>query len=197
MEIGVLLLGILSVSESDTVTIKKAAPARPQRSTSVMAIFILVLFIFSLLAPPRSSAALPAHPSYDGAAQYCGLNTGEVAAPERREVYDGGRIIDISHRFHEGMPSFGSGEGVGQFLWLQESMKNGSKWNGSVVKLHVHTGTHVDAPGHYFRHYFEAGYDVDTLDLSVLNGKANKFSLSVSSIRLLFGYLMATSSVCH
>ncbi|CAA7407117.1 unnamed protein product [Spirodela intermedia] len=134
-----------------------------------MAVLIL---LFSLLPLPSSSAASSAHPSYDGATQFCSLAAGEVAAPERREVYDGGRIIDISHRFHESMPSFESDEGVGQFLWLPESMKNGSKANGSVVKLHVHTGTHVDAPGHFFQHYFEAGYDVDTLDLSVLNGPA-------------------------
>jgi hypothetical protein len=30
--------------------------------------------------------------------------------------------------------------------------------------------THVDAPGHYHDHYFDAGFDVDTLDLEVLNG---------------------------
>ncbi|MEI4872710.1 cyclase family protein, partial [Klebsiella pneumoniae] len=36
----------------------------------------------------------------------------------------------------------------------------------------THTGTHVDAPGHVFDHYFDAGFDVDTLDLAVLNGPA-------------------------
>ncbi|RZC65210.1 hypothetical protein C5167_008900 [Papaver somniferum] len=38
------------------------------------------------------------------------------------------------------------------------------------MKLPTHTGTHVDAPGHIFDHYFDAGFDVDTLDLEVLNG---------------------------
>ncbi|KAG6588686.1 Cyclase-like protein 2, partial [Cucurbita argyrosperma subsp. sororia] len=38
------------------------------------------------------------------------------------------------------------------------------------MKLPAHTGTHVDAPGHVFDHYFDAGFDVDTLDLGVLNG---------------------------
>ncbi|MEI4850586.1 cyclase family protein, partial [Klebsiella pneumoniae] len=33
-------------------------------------------------------------------------------------------------------------------------------------------GTHVDAPGHMFADYFDAGFDVDTLDLEVLNGPA-------------------------
>jgi kynurenine formamidase len=49
-------------------------------------------------------------------------------------------------------------------------MKNGSSANISEMKLITHTGTHVDAPGHYHDHYFDAGFDVDTLDLAVLNG---------------------------
>ncbi|MCL7039034.1 hypothetical protein MKW94_011797, partial [Papaver nudicaule] len=51
-------------------------------------------------------------------------------------------------------------------------MKNGTLFNVSELKLQVHTGTHVDAPGHYYDHYFDAGFDVDTLDLDVLNGPA-------------------------
>ncbi|KAL7119024.1 hypothetical protein ACP275_02G037200 [Erythranthe tilingii] len=92
--------------------------------------------------------------------------------PVRREVYGGGRIIDISHRYHSEMPSWESDGGVGQLLWLPKSMKNGSLANNSEMKLPTHTGTHVDAPGHVFDHYFDAGFDVDTLDLEVLNGPA-------------------------
>ncbi|KAG6652495.1 hypothetical protein CIPAW_05G010200 [Carya illinoinensis] len=40
------------------------------------------------------------------------------------------------------------------------------------MKLPTHTGTHVDSPGHFFDHYLDAGFDVDTLDLEVLNGLA-------------------------
>ncbi|MED6217761.1 Cyclase-like protein 2 [Stylosanthes scabra] len=83
-----------------------------------------------------------------------------------------GRIFDISHRYVPEMPSWESSEGVGQFVWLQQSMKNGSISNGSLMKLPTHTGTHVDAPGHVFDHYFHAGFDVDTLDLQLLNGPA-------------------------
>ncbi|KAK9163822.1 hypothetical protein Syun_004724 [Stephania yunnanensis] len=89
--------------------------------------------------------------------------------PIRREVYGDGRILDISHRYREDMPSWGKEEGLGQFLWLPLSMKNGSLANNSEMKLPSHTGTHVDAPGHVFDHYFNAGFDVDTLDLEVLN----------------------------
>ncbi|KAG5581477.1 hypothetical protein H5410_052104 [Solanum commersonii] len=69
------------------------------------------------------------------------------------------------------MPSYGSEEGLGQFLWLPNSMKNGSLANNSVMKLPTHTGTHIDAPGHVFDHYYDAGFDVDTLDLEVLNAE--------------------------
>lgn len=73
------------------------------------------------------------------------------------------------------MPSWESVDGVGQFLWLRKSIKNGSLANNSEMKLPTHTGTHVDAPGHVFDHYFDAGFDVDTLDLDVLNGSCILF----------------------
>ena len=60
---------------------------------------------------------------------------------------------------------------LGQFLRLPVSMKNGSFCNISEMKFTTHTGTHVDAPGHFFDHYFDAGFDVDSLDLDVLNGQ--------------------------
>ncbi|KAL6211281.1 hypothetical protein ACLB2K_016508 [Fragaria x ananassa] len=72
------------------------------------------------------------------------------------------------------MPAFDSVDGIGQFLWLPNSMKNGSIANNSEMKLPAHTGTHVDAPGHVFDHYFDAGFDVDTLDLDVLNDSRQK-----------------------
>ena len=77
------------------------------------------------------------------------------------------------------MPSWESVDGVGQFLWLPKSMKNGSLANNSEMKLPTHTGTHVDAPGHVFDHYFDAGFDVDTLDLDVLNGSCILFTVLV------------------
>lgn len=124
----------------------------------------LALFPF---AAATSDAAYP--PPY-------GLDQSWTAAddlvPVRREVYGGGRIIDISHRYHPDMPSWESPHGLGNFLRLAGSMKNGSVANFSEMKLPTHTGTHVDAPGHVFDHYYDAGFDVDTLDLDVLNGHA-------------------------
>lgn len=90
--------------------------------------------------------------------------------PMRREVHGDGRILDITHRYTKDMPFWLSSNGIGQFLWLPNSMKNGSITNNSEMKLPTHTGTHVDAPGHIFDNYFDAGFDVDTLDLAILNG---------------------------
>nr|XP_029117865.1 cyclase-like protein 3 [Elaeis guineensis] len=88
----------------------------------------------------------------------------------RREEYGGGRILDITHAYREDMPTWESDKGAGQFLWLPKSMKNGSLANFSELRMSVPTGTHVDAPGHFFQNYFEAGFDADTLGLQVLNG---------------------------
>lgn len=74
------------------------------------------------------------------------------------------------------MPSWGSDDGLGEFLWLPAT-KNGSLANNSEMKIPTHTGTHVDAPGHVYDHYFDAGFDVDTLDLHVLNGECTLFDL--------------------
>ncbi|PWA48413.1 hypothetical protein CTI12_AA491270 [Artemisia annua] len=69
------------------------------------------------------------------------------------------------------MPSWDSEDGVGEIISLPRSMKNGSLANNSKMKIETHIGTHVDAPGHVFDRYFDLGFDVDTLDLYVLNGE--------------------------
>lgn len=113
------------------------------------------------------ATATSAHPGYPEETE-CG-SVADLAVV-RTEEYEGGRILDITHFYSEDMPSWESDEGLGNFLWLAASMKNGSRANSSVMKLPAHAGTHVDAPGHVFQHYYEAGFDVDTLDLHVLNG---------------------------
>ncbi|KAL3722332.1 hypothetical protein ACJRO7_034671 [Eucalyptus globulus] len=119
------------------------------------------------------AASLSAYPVVPGAdTGECSVPAGENLVPVRREVYGNGRIIDITHRLTSDLPSYESMGSLGQFLWLAFSMKNGSLTNNSEMKLPAHTGTHVDAPGHVYDHYYEAGFDVDTLDLEVLNGPA-------------------------
>ncbi|KAJ4716264.1 kynurenine formamidase-like [Melia azedarach] len=96
---------------------------------------------------------------------------GRTRKPLRQEVYGNGRVYDISHRISNEMPTYvDHAGGVGKFLWLTESMKNGSISNLSEVRFSVHTGTHVDTPAHVFDHYYDAGFDADALDLDVMNG---------------------------
>lgn len=108
---------------------------------------------------------LQAYPSFSEPTHIC------------RNSYEKGRIIDITHRITPELVSWGSGGfGLGQFLWLKKSIKKGDNANSSFMKLSVHTGTHVDAPGHFIDSYFDAGFDVDNLDLNVLNGNNSRLS---------------------
>ncbi|WVY96834.1 hypothetical protein V8G54_028985 [Vigna mungo] len=121
-----------------------------------------------------NSAAYPPIPGVN-AKEGCPLRGGggDALTPLRREVYDNGKIFDISHRYAPELPVWESSEGLGQdFLWLTTSIKNGSRANNSEFKLGAHTGTHVDAPGHFYDNYYDAGFDVDSLDLKLLNGLA-------------------------
>lgn len=128
---------------------------------------LLVLAVQSL----GLSSVNDAYPTGYGDEPGTFMNTGSDLRPVRREVYEGGEILDITHRFTPETPT-GTPDGLGQFLTLLLSMKNGSDYNFSELRLPVHAGTHVDAPGHMYDNYFDAGFDVDTLDLRVLNGPA-------------------------
>ncbi|WCJ17802.1 Cyclase family protein [Euphorbia peplus] len=83
---------------------------------------------------------------------------------------ESGKIYDITHRYDENMPKYGSKDGMGQIISQTKSMKNGSIDNESDIKLTTHSGTHVDAPSHFYQSYYDDGFDVDSLDLNVLNG---------------------------
>ncbi|KAF3435454.1 hypothetical protein FNV43_RR22543 [Rhamnella rubrinervis] len=132
---------------------------------------LMLLCATVLTITVTTSSANLAYPSIPGVGSGdCSLDDGVV--PVRKEVYGNGRIFDITHRYTQDMPKWNSDDGLGLFLWLTDSMKNGSLYNASEMKFSVHSGTHVDAPGHFFDHYFDAGFDVDTLDLEVLNGAA-------------------------
>ncbi|KAG2704582.1 hypothetical protein I3760_05G010000 [Carya illinoinensis] len=137
----------------------------------VLPLLLLCAASQAILMLSISTAAYPSNTGADTAE--CSLSDKhEELIPVRREVYDGGRIMDISHRYTPDLPSWDSMGSLGQFLWLRGSMKNGSLANFSEMKLPTHTGTHVDSPGHFFDRYLDAGFDVDTLDLEVLNGLA-------------------------
>ncbi|KAL3517078.1 hypothetical protein ACH5RR_023980 [Cinchona calisaya] len=132
---------------------------------------LLVLLVCSELLSLALSSTNDAYPTgYGDELGSCAKNIGELR-PVRREVYEGGQIIDITHQINPDTPT-GTPEGIGQYLTLLLSMKNESDYNFSELKIPVHAGTHVDAPGHMYDHYYDAGFDVDTLDLGVLNGPA-------------------------
>lgn len=139
------------------------------------------LCLFAFLCAVFVAAANTAYPSVPGIdSGECSLAGDDgILVPPRREVYDDGKIFDISHRYVSEMPVWDSEEGLGHFLWLAKSMKNGSRANNSAMKLGAHTGTHVDAPSHFYDNYFDAGFDVDTLDLRVLNGRTPSFVRSL------------------
>ncbi|PNT57474.2 hypothetical protein POPTR_001G301700v4 [Populus trichocarpa] len=131
--------------------------------------FLLLLLISPFSTTTASNTACPTN--IPDTTDTCISSSQEnKLVPIRREVYGDGRIFDITHRYTANMPSFGSENGLGQFLQFPEKIKNGSMVNVSEMKMVTHTGTHVDAPGHFYDHYFDAGFDVDTLDLEVLNG---------------------------
>lgn len=138
---------------------------------AVMEELVALFLVLLLLLLPAAASGEPAHPGY-AHAEVAACGVAEAGAPpERREEFDGGRIIDISHYYRDDMPSWESSEGMGEFLRLARSMRNGSDIaNFSELRLTAHSGTHVDAPGHVFQHHYDAGFDVDTLDLAVLNG---------------------------
>ncbi|XP_024996102.1 cyclase-like protein 2 isoform X1 [Cynara cardunculus var. scolymus] len=130
----------------------------------------LILLILVLPCMVRSSQDSAYPPPYGVDKDSCGGSAGLI--PPRREVYGNGRIYDITHRITSETRSWDSDEGIGLYLTLYASMKNGSDCNFSLIKLPAHSGTHVDAPGHVFENYYEAGFDIDSLDLEILNGPA-------------------------
>ncbi|PWA68171.1 cyclase [Artemisia annua] len=132
-------------------------------------LIFLFLFVPSLVLSSHDSAYPPLYCSDKDS---CGGREGELIPP-RKEVYGNGKIIDITHRITSLTPSGITVNGIGDgYLQLYDSMKNGSDYNFSIIKLPAHAGTHVDAPGHFYENYFEEGFDIDSLDLEVLNGPA-------------------------
>lgn len=144
----------------------QASKAYPVIHSMELAPVLLLALLLLPSAAVASSGGEPAtaHPGYvHGVEDACGVAEEAVLlpAPERREEFGGGRIVDISHYYREDMPTWESAEGTGGFLRLARSMRNGSDIaNFSELRLTAHSGTHVDAPGHVFEHYYDAGFDI-------------------------------------
>lgn len=57
------------------------------------------------------------------------------------------KYVELSYPIFKKMPVYPGLPEVD--LWLRDNMKNGDEWNGSVLSIYLHAGTHVDAPWHY------------------------------------------------
>ncbi|KAH9764044.1 Cyclase-like protein 2 [Citrus sinensis] len=144
--------------------------------TTIIYLFLPLFFFFSLTV----AAANTAYPTIPGTEPTNGCIPPVERRPVRREVHGNGRIYDVTHRITNSMPTYVDHvDGVGEFLRLTDSIKNGSLSNLSELRFSVHTGTHIDAPGHVFDHYYDAGFDVDAVDLEVLNAEVLK-SLNIA-----------------
>jgi hypothetical protein len=179
-----------------------------------MAALAIILLVLLPAHQALATAAGDAHPGYAGAeADTCGpavddfssFSGGAASRRQRHgpelEEYGGGRIVDITHAYMPGKPAYAPGATVGPVLRLKESMENGSEYNLSELHMECHTGTHLDAPGHFNQAHFAAGLDVDTLDLEVLNGELPCFLIldscfcSPSTSTKLFDSCFCQSSI--
>ncbi|KAL6888806.1 hypothetical protein ACP4OV_009832 [Aristida adscensionis] len=140
--------------------------ASASTSRGLLVLLGLLLLCAAALA---SASAGDAHPGYADEGS-CLL---EDAAPARVLLeWEGRRIIDITHAYRPDLPAFAAGAATGALVRLKVSMADGSEYNLSELRMELHMGTHVDAPGHMNQSNFAAGLDVDSLDLDVLNGPA-------------------------
>ena len=81
------------------------------------------------------------------------------------------KITDISRPIYPGMTVWPKDENV-KVIELS-SIKKGSKYNLSAIKMGSHTGTHIDAP----LHFIDEGNHIGGLDLSRFIGKAHVFEV--------------------
>ena len=57
------------------------------------------------------------------------------------------RYVELGYPIYEGMPVYPGLPEVS--VQLRESLEKGDAWNGSVLSIYLHAGTHVDSPWHY------------------------------------------------
>ncbi|XP_052110721.1 cyclase-like protein 2 isoform X3 [Arachis duranensis] len=138
-------------------------PTAMKNSHTLLSHLLPFLCTLSLRYSAQAFPDFAAYPSIPGTdSGDCSIGSGDnPLVPPRREVYDQGRIFDISHRYTTEMPLWESEEELGYLMWLTRSMRNGSVANFSTFKLGLYIGTHV-----------HSGFDVDLLDLQLLNGLA-------------------------
>lgn len=109
-----------------------------------------------------------AYPSVEQ--EMCSFKPREPAAVVQSLQKTKKTITDITHDMRNDLPNFGDPNPVGEVVKLVLSMDDGSDFNFSELQMIVHTGTHLDAPGHFVNEHYKAGLDVSKLDLNVLVG---------------------------
>jgi arylformamidase len=83
------------------------------------------------------------------------------------------RVIDISRKVKKGMTVWPGDGGIN--IYRKASIKEGDSCNVSSIDMGLHTGTHIDAP----LHYFDELQDIASLDLSMYIGYVSIFELDV------------------
>ncbi|KNY29273.1 cyclase family protein [Pseudobacteroides cellulosolvens] len=84
------------------------------------------------------------------------------------------RVIDISRKIETGMAVWPGDSGIK--IHLNSSIRRGDPCNVSSIDMGLHTGTHIDAP----LHFFDGMEDISKLDLSMFIGYVRVFELNVS-----------------
>ncbi len=137
----------------------------------------MLILALLLLHPARMTRALDWSQSSDvllchAGLQQCGASAAPAAAAAAAVAKNSRKILDITHTLREDLPIWLGEDGLGRITAPVLSMSRGDDANVSELKLDsVHTGTHVDAPGHYVQEFYEEGLDVALLDLNILVGK--------------------------
>lgn len=130
-----------------------------------MAFSLVVVVFAALLGTQVAISAQGIENSHHGPGM-CKALGGEVGGGSTR------RVIDITHSYRADLPKWQSKTGLGVLTSLVSSLAEGDFANVSELKFEeVHSGTHVDAPGHYVQEHYVAGLDVASLDLDTLIGK--------------------------
>lgn len=129
-----------------------------------MAFSLVVVVFAALLGTQVAISAQGIENSHHGPGM-CKALGGEVGGGSTR------RVIDITHSYRADLPKWQSKTGLGILTSLVSSLAEGDFANVSELKFEeVHSGTHVDAPGHYVQEHYVAGLDVASLDLDTLIG---------------------------
>ena len=69
------------------------------------------------------------------------------------------KYVELGYPIYEGMPVY---PGLPEVkVTPREQLKNGDPWNGSILSIYLHAGTHVDAPWHYV----ESGVGIDQIPI--------------------------------